>query len=297
MKHSVRRRITFGMIFLFLIILVLAVFSGYYLNRLSGKTSAILKENYLSVVYSRDMNEDVMNINKELTTSFIKKIPPDTVRITEALNHFSKSLADARNNITEPGEDKLVADIEKGYLAYRESVLSNMNSGRSAEAMGFLQNKAGTLDQLLLLLSQINGKAIEVKTDDAKTFSYRALTHMTILATICFLIGMSYTFSFASYFNQRIYQLHNGIKQIVASNFNQHLFFEGRRDEFYEISVVFNEMADKLKENERKLALTLPSGTEKKLSNAELEELKKMLSRMRSIEEEAAGLISRFDKK
>ena len=72
MKHSIRTRFTLGMIFLFIIISVLAVFSGYYLNKLSTKTSAILKENYLSVVYAREMSEGLMNINQEITTSFFR---------------------------------------------------------------------------------------------------------------------------------------------------------------------------------------------------------------------------------
>jgi nitrate/nitrite-specific signal transduction histidine kinase len=296
MKHSVRRRITFGMIFLFLIILLLSVFSGYYLNRLSGKTSAIQKENYLSVVYARDMNEDIMTINKELSTSFFKKISADSVRISAALDHFRRSLADEKNNITEPGEEKLVSDIEGAFTAYQEVVLKNMNNGSTAEAMVLVENRSAALDQLLLHLSEINGKAIESKTDEAKAFSNRALTRMTILACICFLIGMSYTYSFAMYFNQRIFQLHTGIKQIVASNFDQHLFFEGHRDEFYEISVVFNEMADKLKDIERKLSLTLPSVQDKKVNSGELDELKKILSKIKLVESEAEELISRIEK-
>ena len=119
-----------------------------------------------------------------------------------------------------------------------------------------LQNKSGDLYQQLLLLSQMNGKAIEIKTDDAKASSKSALTQMTILASLCFLIGLSFTFSFASYFNQRFFQLYNGIKEIVSSNFDQHLYFDGK-DEFYEISLVFNEMAEKLKKNKQKMSLTL----------------------------------------
>ena len=113
----------------------------------------------------------------------------------------------------------------------------------------YLQNKSGDLYQKLLLLSQMNGNAIEMKTDDAKASSKSALTQMTILASLCFLIGMSFTFSFSSYFNQRFFQLYNGIKEIVSSNFDQHLYYDGK-DEFYEISLVFNEMADKLKKND-----------------------------------------------
>jgi methyl-accepting chemotaxis protein len=297
MRHSVRRRITFGMIFLFLIILVLSVFSGYYLNKLSGKTRAIHKENYLSVVYARDMTEYMMNIDRELIISFLKKIKPDTSRITDALNHFGKSLADEKNNITEPGEDRLVSDIETGYMEYRDSLFHYMRLLGSPSGLVFLQNKSGSLNQELLQLSQLNGKAIEVKTDDAKASANSALTKMTILASLCFLIGMSYTFSFASYFNRRIYQLHNGIKQIVANKFDQRLFFEGQRDEFYEISVVFNEMVDKLKENEQKLSLNLPSKAEKNLSNKDSDELKELLLKIKTMEKETMALLSKFEKK
>jgi len=297
MRHSVRRRITFGMVFLFLIILLLSVFSGYYMNKLSGKTSAILKENYLSVVYARDMSENLMNIDREITTSYMKKIPPDTVRISDEMSRFSKSLADEKNNITEPGEDQLVSGIETGYKIYSDSLLHIIRSKGLPSSMVFLQNKSASLNQELLQLSQMNGRAIELKTDDAKASANSALTKMTILASICFLIGMSYTFSFGSYFNRRIYQLHNGIKQIVESNFDQHLFFEGQRDEFYEISVVFNEMVDKLKENERKLSLTLPSRTEKNLINKDLDELKELQLRIKTLERETIALLSKFEKK
>ena len=97
---------------------------------------------------------------------------------------------------------------------------------------------------------------------------------MTILASICFLIGMSFTFSFASYFNQRFFQLYNGIKEIVSSNFDQRLYFDGN-DEFYEISLVFNEMADKLKKNKQKMSVTLQKDTAKDFSSEDIEELEK----------------------
>ena len=76
---------------------------------------------------------------------------------------------------------------------------------------------------------------------------------------------MSFTFSFASYFNQRFFQLYNGIKEIVSSNFDQRLFFDGK-DEFYEISLVLNEMAEKLKKNKQKMSVTLPEESVKRIN-------------------------------
>jgi len=296
MRHSIRTRFTLGMIFLFVIISVLSVFSGYYLNKLSDKTSAILKENYLSVVYAREMSEGIMNINQEITTCFLTKRNPDSTRIAKELKLINQSLISEKNNITEPGEDKLVLGIETDYIELRDSVLTIIKSPESAAGMLYLQNKSGNLYQQLSILSQMNGKALEVKTDDAKASSKSALTKMTILATMCFLIGMSFTFSFASYFNRRFFQLYNGIKEIGSGNFDQRLFFDGN-DEFHEISLVLNEMADKLKKNNLKMSATLQEGPGKGINPDEVEELKKMLFRIKSMEEQAAALISKFEKK
>jgi phosphoglycerate-specific signal transduction histidine kinase len=296
MKHSIRTRFTLGMIFLFIIISVLAVFSGYYLNKLSDKTSAILKENYLSVVYAREMSEGLMNINQEITTCFLTKRIPDSLKIAKELKQINQSLKSEKNNFTEPGEDKLVSEIETDYNEYRDSLQIIIKSPKSAATLFYLQNKSGTLYQQLSILSQMNGKALEVKTDDAKASSKSALTKMTVLATMCFLIGMSFAFSFASYFNRRFFQLFNGIKEIGSGNFDQRLIFDGN-DEFSEISQVVNEMADRLKENKQKMSVTLKNGSWKGINPNDVEELKKMLFRIKTMEEQAAALIAKLEKK
>src|SRR5450759_109953 len=242
------------------------------------------------------MSEGIMNINQEITTCFLTKRIPDSLRVGKELSLINQSLISEKSNITEPGEDKLVSGIETDYIELRDSVLTIIKSPKSAAGMLYLQNKSGNLYQQLSILSQMNGKALEVKTDDAKASSKSALTKMTILATLCFLIGMSFTFSFASYFNRRFFQLYNGIKEIVASNFDERLFFDGK-DEFYEISLVINEMAEKLKKNKQKMSVTLQEESGKDINPNDLEELKKMLFRLKSMEEQAAALISRFEKK
>ena len=296
MKHSIRTRFTLGMIFLFLIILVLAVFSGYYMNKLSNKTSAILKENYLSVVYAREMSEGIMNINQEITTAYLMKRNSDSLKIGKELGLIEISLSAEKNNITEPGEDKLVAGIDAGIAEYRKAVINLSRIAASDAGVLFLQNKSGDLYNQLIALSQMNGKALEVKTDDAKASSQSALTRMTILATLCFLIGMSFSFSFAAYFNRRFFQLYYGIKELVSSNFSERLFFDGK-DEFSEISRVINEMADKLKINKQKMSVNLPDDQLKNLTATDVDDLKKMLFKIKTIEEQAASLISKFEKK
>jgi len=234
MKLSIRTKFALGMIFIFIIILTLLGFSAFYLNKMSNKTSAILKENYLSVVYAREMAEGLVNINQEITTKFLTNQISDVQLIQKELVEVDKSLRLEKGNFTEPGEDKLVAGIEKEFVEYRDSAMKLNASIPSPERILYFQKKLGSLSQQLVLLSQMNGKAIEVKTDDAKVSAKNAVTGMTILGSFSFLIALSFIYSFASYFNERFFQLYNGIKEIVSSNYGQRLYFDGV-DEFYEI--------------------------------------------------------------
>ena len=296
MKPSIRTKFIIGIIFFFVIISVLSIFSAVYLNKLSKKTSAILKENHLSVIYSREMAEGLLNINQEIINCFLLGKRADSILMDRELRTFENSLQLEKNNITEPGEDKVAEGIETGYLNYRNSALEFIKSSVTVSEVLSLQEEFDNLNQQLTVLSRINEKAIELKTEAAKESAKNAWTQMTFLATLCFLIALSFTYSFASYFNERFSQLYKGIKEIASSNYGQRLFFDGK-DEFYEISLVFNEMAEKLSTNKQKMDLTLEVGNEKDKMLGELQELKQFLVRLKRIEEQATEIITRIENK
>lgn len=296
MKLSIRTKFTFAMIILFLIILVLTVFSGYYLNRMSGKTSAILKENYLSIVYAREMSEGIMNINQEISSGFLTNRNPDTLKIRKELSLIDISLESEKNNITSPGEDKLVSVIETDYSEFRNNIIKYMSLPESSGNVLDLQNKSENLFQQLMLLSQMNGKSIEVKTNDAKIYAKKASVQMSIIGTICFIIALSLTFNYGSYFNERFHQLHKGIKELASSNYGQRLYFD-EGDEFSEIALVFNRMAEKLSENKTIITPPVKPEGEKDIIVQDVKELKDVLARIKTIEEQVSGLISKLTTK
>jgi methyl-accepting chemotaxis protein len=296
MKTSIRsKRFTMGMVLFLVSILLLSVSSAFYLNRLSGKTSAILKENHYSVVYAQDMSEILTNVNHRIINSFLINKNPDTSLINKEFMLFDESLRLEKNNITEVGEDKLVSDIETNYNNYHDSAVELIKSPDQVMKVLYLQEKFDTLYKKLMLLSQMNEKAIEEKTDDAKVSAKKATLQMTFIGTICFLIAYGFTFIFSSYFNERFYRLYNGIKEIVSSNYRSKLYLDGN-DELTEISLVFNEMAEKLNTNKQKMSVTLHDDLGKDKNSEDIEELKKMLFQIKVIEEQAAALLSRFEK-
>jgi two-component system, NtrC family, sensor histidine kinase KinB len=297
MKTSIRsKKFTMGILLFLAIILFLSVSSAFFLYRLSMKTSAILKENHYSVVYARDLSENLTIINQEITNCLFVNKAPDIVLIKKELNSFDESLQLEKNNITEIGEDKLVSDIDTGFKEFRDSVGGFIKSPKEISKIIFLQQKFGNLYQQLMLLSQMNGNAIEEKTEEAKISAKNASIQMSMIGAICFLLAYGFTFSFASYFNERFFQLYNGIKEAVSSNYRQRLHFEGS-DEFYEISMAFNEMADKLYKNKQEMSVTLHDNLDKNLTYNDIQAMEEALLQVKNMETQIAELLSRVEKR
>lgn len=296
MKLSIRTKFSLGMVFIFIIILGLLGFSAFSLIRLSQKTGAILRENHVSVVYARDMTENLMHLNKEMYHGYITSQAPDTILIKNEFDQLDKTIQAELSNITEVGEDKLAATIRQGINDHKAVFRQFIQSPKQVDIIQKLQNKFDMLTQQLALLSQMNEKAIEVKTMDAKVSSKNALTQLSVIGTLCFLISLSFIYSFAAYFNERFFQLYNGIKEIVSSNFGQRLYFDGK-DEFYEISLLFNQMAEKLEGTNLKKPLYDFGELENDDRNEDLEELKSLLIKMKTLESQVTGVISKADKK
>jgi two-component system, NtrC family, sensor histidine kinase KinB len=293
MKTSIRTKFTLVLLFFFVIILALSILSALQLSRLSKKTSAILRENHVSVVYAREMSKELTNINQEITRSFILKKFPDSAVIHESLSLFDKSLRSEKNNITEVGENELVSSIDLVYNEYRDSLQVFIKKTRSLDKIIFLQQKFTDLNRQLMLLSQMNVNAIELKTNNARISTKKALLQLTSLATLCFLIALSFTYSFASYINERFLQLRNGIKEVVSNNYGRQLHFDAK-DEFYDFAMIFNEMVEKLNKNRQNLPIISKEGNEKEIILQNVEKLERILMQLKNIEEQTGKLLSKF---
>jgi methyl-accepting chemotaxis protein len=262
---------------------------------LSNKTGAILKENHYSVVYARDMTKELTSINHEIINSLLTNKNPDSLIINNSRKSFLKSLHSEENNITEIGEEKLASDIKSSYYEFNDSLMSYLNSQKNISTLHYLQNKYNNLYLQLMELSQMNENAIETKTTDAKVSAKNAAIRMSVVGTICFLVAYAFTFGFASYFNDRFYQFYEGLKILATYNYKEKLYFNGK-DEFHEMSLIINEMVDKLYEAKEKKRLTSLADSQKDIDQMNLHELKEVLNQMKSIEKQAVELIFKLNK-
>ena len=97
-----RRRIILAMVPLFALVLALGGTGTVLLYRLGNRTDQILRENYDSVIYMRDLNEALERIDSSFQFALAGR-EQELVQQYEANWHlFEASLAKEQRNVTVP---------------------------------------------------------------------------------------------------------------------------------------------------------------------------------------------------
>ena len=216
MANTVKRKIRLGTLFLFLLVLLSCGVGIFNLVRLKNDAKLILKSNYESLDYCHTMQRflDSANINKG-----------------QSFAGFDSALKLQEMNITEKGEQLATAEIRKYFEDYRAG---NNN-------VSTLLNIRAGIRQVLSL----NMTAIEVKNQKASNTADEALTYISLLAGIVFLVGFSFSYNFPSILTGPINSLKEGIQEISRKNYKHRIHLD-RKDEFGEMANSFNDMAERL---------------------------------------------------
>jgi PAS domain S-box-containing protein len=222
---TIKKKLRIGISFLFLLALVCCGLSIYYVNRLSGDEKNILKDNYLSVQYTKNICVTLDESLGELNAQQIKVI--------------EKNINGEEHDITEPGEAELAA-----LLRLKFEALKKMN-GPSTDAED-LHKDIGKTSYAIM---QLNMGAIEHKYASALATSKRATEIMALVGTFLFLVAFSFVVNFPGYIANPIKVLTQSIKEVSNRNYQKQLDFKSN-DEFGELAHAFNNMTAKLNEYE-----------------------------------------------
>lgn len=158
MKNKLNLRLTL----LFLIIIFLSLVSAYYNFSIERDTENILKANYNTLEYSRNMllSLDEINSKKE-----------------KAIGVFESNLTEQIKNITEVGEDKVTYNLQ-----------NNFNSLRKNWTDETLKNQ---IRQDIFLIMKLNMAAMKTKSDGVKHTAETANFYIAISGILCFLIAFN----------------------------------------------------------------------------------------------------------
>lgn len=214
---KIKTKLNIGVGLLFVMIVVLSVLSVWNITKLKKDTNNILVANYNTLEYSRNMLLALEEINSDPL----------------AFEVFEKHLEKQKKNVTEPGEKETT-----------EKIITHFASLKSNPENTSLQS---SIRKDLTELMQLNMSAIQHKSSVADDTAQDAITVISVVGMICFLLAFILMVNLPSNIADPVRQLTASIRQIANQNYKERVHFEGN-SEFSELANSFNTMAEKLQE-------------------------------------------------
>ncbi len=214
---KIKAKLTFGVGLLFILIVALAVISGWYVNQLKRDTNNILVANYNTLLYSRNMLLALEDINKDAAV----------------IDTFQNNLTLQMGNVTEIGE------IERTNL-----IVKHFNSLKNKPDDAQLSS---SIRKDITELMRLNMDAISRKSNIADETARRAILIISFTGALCFLIAVILLINLPSNIANPIRELTESIKEIASQNYSKRVNFGGH-NEFGDLARSFNTMAEKLEE-------------------------------------------------
>ena len=204
---TIKNKLRAGFGFLFLLALICCSLSIWFLNRLSADAGVILKDNYETLQYVKNIGNAIDQNESSLDA--------------KQINTIETNLLKQEHNITEPGEQQLTDSLRSKYVQLK--LLNNSAPGQNDLRL--------QIRKLLYGIMQLNMTAIGHKNATAKATASQATMIVAFIGSFLFLIAFSFIVNFPGYIANPIRELTERIKEIAKRNYHQQLSFKSN-DEF-----------------------------------------------------------------
>lgn len=219
MGMKLKTKLSVGLVFLFVVILLFGILGIFAINRLSADAATVLKDNHESLQYCN-------NMLGALETIKIRK---------DAIGVFEDNLVKQENNITEAGEAEATAALRKNF---GELVANPPDSTNYSE-----------IRQSIIRIQDLNELAITRKNAAVQQTAGNARLWISVVFTVLTLISFTLLFNLPGIISRPIQSLADGISAIAGKDYRKRIYLK-QNDEFGDLANAFNLMAEKLDEYE-----------------------------------------------
>jgi PAS domain S-box-containing protein len=216
MKIKTKLNLSVGL--LFILIIILSLVGAFYIFSIKKDTENILKANYNTLEYSRNMLLSLDKINSNET---------------KAILVFETNLKKQLKNITEAGEGKATDNLKDNF--------DFLKKNRTNEAV------KSKIRQDIFEIMKLNMVAIKQKSAIANRTAETATLWIAVTGTLCFLIAFNLLVNLPNNIANPIKELTESIQEIANKNYSERVHFMNH-NEFGDLARSFNTMAEKLEE-------------------------------------------------
>jgi hypothetical protein len=219
---SIKKKLSLGLGFLFLIIFILTLFCSYYIGTLSQQAGGILKDNYNSLVYSKNMISSLedartaissmvfnRNENREASDYFGQLFEKGRIE-------FESNLKAENENITEIHENVYVEAIRGNYNIFLK--LSRRLAGNPGDNSLYFHEWQPAFEQLKRSIDNIhdiNMQAVVRKSQKTRHDSERTNRTMAAIGVFCLILAFAYFWYFPIYISNSLSFLAEKMRQLL----------------------------------------------------------------------------------
>jgi len=218
----IKKKLSLGLGFLFLIIFVLALFCSFYIGKLSLEAGDILKDNYNSLVYSKNMISSLEDLRTAATSIIFSQNEANKTSdyfghlFEKARTDFEINLKAENENITELHENVYVETINKNYDIFLK-ISQQLTTATGNDALYFngFQPAFEQLKQSIEHIHDINMQAVERKSRMASRDAQRTSNTMAGIGVFCLILAFAYFWYFPLYISNSIAYLADKMRQLL----------------------------------------------------------------------------------
>ena len=218
----VKKKLSLGLGFLFFIIFVLAIFCSYYIGKLSQEASNILKDNYNSLVYSKNMISSLEDLRTAISSIIFsqtenKKTSDYFGQLFEkGRAEFEKNLKAENKNITEIHESVYVEAINKKFDKFlRLSQQIKTEYGSNALYFNEFQPAYEQLKKSINNIHDMNMQAVVRKSQLTRRDAKRTINYMAAIGVFCLILAFAYFWYFPLYISNSISYLAEKMRHLL----------------------------------------------------------------------------------
>lgn len=218
-----KTKLSLGLGFLFLIIFTLAGFCSYYVGRLGQEADNILKDNYNSIVYSKNMLSGLDDMRTSISSIMYDRgraggLSDYHLKLFESgKTLFETNLKAENNNITEIHEKEYVEKLNRDYEIFLKLCLQ-IKSGVDGRTFNDFLAARERVKQSIDSIYDLNMQAVVRKTELTKHDSTRFINSMAIIGTLCLLLAFGYFWYFPLYISTTLSYLSDRMRNLLKSS-------------------------------------------------------------------------------
>lgn len=229
-------------------LLLIALVAVRTTNTLGAGASAILDENYRSVLAAQRMRDAIEDLDRAALFQLAGLQPLDAAEIARHVQRFEQELAVEESNLTEEGEAGAASELRQRWEAYRDRIATLPGLPADATAAryrtelspGFLAVRAAA-GRIL----DINQDAILYKSDRTQAQAERMVSLVLLGSLAALVTGVLLSTLLTSRLLQPLAALRTAVDRIGAGDFSARAGVSGR-DELAQLASTFNVMADRI---------------------------------------------------